>query len=105
MFAIPTNGERRLRSTSTANAFNGEMYTTRQPGSDVGEVRIMSLSTHHRNAVSVFPVPVGARMSVESPRAIAGQPCTCGAVGLSNTARNHAAVTGWNSSKTFADSV
>ena len=31
-------------------------------------------SRHHRNAVSVLPLPVGARISVESPRAIAGQP-------------------------------
>ena len=40
-------------------------------------------SRHQRNAVSVFPLPVGARMSVESPRAIAGQPAVCGEVGVS----------------------
>src|SRR5271165_4001944 len=57
----------------------------------------MSRSRHQRNAVSVFPVPVGARMSVLSPRAIAGQPRRCGAVGRSKTARNHCAVTGWKS--------
>jgi hypothetical protein len=34
---------------------------------------------HHRNAVSVLPLPVGARISVDSPRAIAGQPSCCGA--------------------------
>ena len=34
-----------------------------------------------RNAVSVLPLPVGARMSVDSPRAIAGQPSLCGGVG------------------------
>ena len=35
----------------------------------------------HRNAVSVLPLPVGARISVDSPRAIAGQPSVCGGVG------------------------
>ena len=55
----------------------------------------MSRSRHQRNAVSVLPVPVGARIRVFSPRAIAGQPSRCGAVGCSKTARNQAAVTGW----------
>ena len=60
----------------------------------------MRRSRHQRNAVSVLPVPVGARISVLSPRAIAGQPSRCGAVGCSKTARNQAAVTGWNSART-----
>ena len=30
---------------------------------------------HHRNAVSVLPLPVGARIRVDCPCAIAGQPC------------------------------
>lgn len=50
---------------------------------------------HQRKAVRVLPVPVGARIRVESPRAIAGQPSRCGAVGRSKTARNQAAVRGW----------
>src|ERR1700679_189183 len=55
----------------------------------------MSRSRHQRKAVSVLPVPVGARIRVESPRAIAGQPSRCGAVGASKTAWNQAAVRGW----------
>lgn len=55
----------------------------------------ISLLRHQRNAVRVLPVPVGARMRVDSPRAMAGQPSRCGAVGLSKTARNQAAVMGW----------
>ena len=35
---------------------------------------------HQRNAVSVLPLPVGARISVDSPRAIAGQARRCGSV-------------------------
>jgi hypothetical protein len=35
-----------------------------------------------RNAVSVLPLPVGARISVDSPRAIAGHPSRCGASGV-----------------------
>src|SRR5688500_725533 len=53
-----------------------------------------------RNAVRVLPLPVGARISVDSPRAIAGQPSRCGGVGASNAARNHSATAGWQSSNT-----
>jgi hypothetical protein len=49
---------------------------------------------HHRNAVNVFPLPVGARMSVESPRAMAGHPPVCGGVGDANEDRNHSATAG-----------
>jgi hypothetical protein len=55
---------------------------------------------HQRNAVSVFPLPVGARMSVDSPRAIAGHPWDCGGVGASNEPRNHSATAGWNNPST-----
>ena len=41
----------------------------------------MRLFSSQRNAVSVLPVPVGARISVCEPRAIAGQPCSCGLLG------------------------
>ena len=54
----------------------------------------MSRLMHHRKAVSVFPLPVGARMSVDSPRAIAGHPCVCGGVGAANDARNQSATAG-----------
>ena len=89
-----------MRSTSAASAFSGERYTTLHPPSASAAVRIINLSRHHRNAVSVLPVPVGANINVDSPRAIAGHPSTCGAVGASNTARNHFAVIGWNSPST-----
>src|ERR1700730_18095165 len=48
----------------------------------------MSGLMHQRKAAKVFPVPVGARIKVDSPRAIAGQPCTCGLVGAAKTASN-----------------
>ena len=38
----------------------------------------------HKNAVRVLPEPVGARISVCSPEAMAGQPCSCAVVGAGN---------------------
>ena len=49
---------------------------------------------HQRNAARVLPVPVGARISVESPRAIAGQPRICGRVGPVKTAENQSRTAG-----------
>ena len=92
-FAMPASGVRRLRSISTASAFSGDTYSTRQRGSAGGGSNISRLM-HHKNAVSVFPLPVGARISVESPLAIAGHPCSCGGVGASNEARNQSATAG-----------
>jgi hypothetical protein len=40
----------------------------------------MTLSVAHRKAVSVLPLPVGARINVDSPRAIGGQLCARAAV-------------------------
>src|SRR6185503_16384759 len=74
---------------------------TRQDGSFAEDGNI-TRSIAHRNAVSVLPLPVGARMSVESPRAIAGQPCACGGVGAAKLARNHSATDEWNRSNTSA---
>ncbi len=109
-FAIPASGARRFRSMSTASALSGETYNTRHWRSaplrtplvsfDAGSN--MSRLMHQRNAVSVFPLPVGARISVDSPRAMAGQPCTCGGVGASNESRNQSATAGWNRSSTAA---
>ncbi len=48
----------------------------------------------HKNAVSVLPLPVGARISVDSPRAIAGQPSVWGGVGAENDARNQSETAG-----------
>ena len=35
-------------------------------------------------------------MSVCAPLAIAGQPCSCGALGAPNDSRNHSRTSGWN---------
>jgi hypothetical protein len=93
-WAMPASGARRLRSTSTASALSGDRYSTRHLLSRGGSASNISRSRHQRNAVSVLPVPVGASISVESPRAIAGQPCRWGLVGASNAPLNHAATGG-----------
>ena len=93
-WAMPASGARRLRSTSTASALSGDRYSTRQRASRSGTGANIRRSRHDRNAVSVLPVPVGARISVDSPRAIAGQPCRCGRVGASNAPLNQAATGG-----------
>jgi len=49
-----------------------------------------------RNAARVLPVPVGARIRVDSPRAMAGQPRICGRVGEGKTAVNQSRTAGWN---------
>ncbi len=49
---------------------------------------------HHRNPVSVLPLPVGASSSVLAPDAMRGQPCACGAVGAAKDAPNHCATVG-----------
>jgi hypothetical protein len=54
----------------------------------------ISRSRQERKAASVFPLPVGARIKVESPRAIAGQPSVCGRVADSNTLQNHSRTAG-----------
>ena len=78
---MPASGARRLRSTSTASALSGDRYSTRQRASRGGTGANISRSRQARNAVSVLPVPVGARMSVDCAAAIAGQPCRWGRVG------------------------
>ncbi len=48
-----------------------------------------------RNAASVLPEPVGAAISVLSPRAMAGQPRRCGSLGPAGKRRaNQARTTG-----------
>src|SRR3954453_10606777 len=44
----------------------------------------------HRNAASVLPEPVGARISVLSPAAMAGQPWAWASVGAGKLDSNHA---------------
>ena len=89
----PASGERRLRSMSTARAFSGEMYSTRQRccGS-AGTGSVASLSIAHRNAASVFPDPVGAITSVFSPRPMAAHASACAGVGPANASPNQALV-------------
>src|ERR1700739_1792400 len=105
MLAIPARGDLRLRSTSTARAFSGETYTILHPFFSSLTSCSISRSRHHRNAVSVLPVPVGARMRALSPRAMTGQPNLWGAVGASNTARNHSVVTGWKQAKASVSEI
>ncbi len=93
--AMPASGRRRLRSMSTASAFSGETYSTRQrapsgAGSNISRFR------HQRKAASVLPLPVGATTSADVPRAMTGQAARCTAVGASNDAANQRRTTGWN---------
>lgn len=46
----------------------------------------------HKKAASVFPDPVGAQISVLSPRAMAGHPDTWAGVGWPKVVVNHAVV-------------
>src|SRR5665213_1780577 len=73
---------------------------TRQPVASGGGGCSISLSMHQRKAARVLPLPVGARIKVDSLRAMAGQPKRCGVVGFSKTARSQDAVMGWNSERT-----
>src|SRR5260370_2636585 len=87
------SGERRLRSMSTARAFSGEMYSTRQRcRGSAGTGSVASLSIAHRNAASVLPDPVGALTSAFSPLPIDTQACACACVGSAKAAANHALV-------------
>src|SRR5262245_1664023 len=52
----------------------------------------------HRKAASVLPEPVGAKIRVCSPRAIAGHPCSGAAVGDGKLASNQARTGGENTS-------
>lgn len=51
-----------------------------------------------RNAANVFPLPVGAEMSVCSPAMIRANPCSWAAVGAGNDDENHARTAGENCS-------
>src|SRR5258708_21947770 len=63
---------------------------------DSNMIRLMA----QRKAVNVLPLPVGARINVDSPRAMAGQPSLCGGVGASKEARNQSATAPWKRSST-----
>jgi len=81
----------------------GEMYTTRQRWASVGTGENMMRWMHHKNAARVLPLPVGARIKVDSPRAIAGQPAICGRVGAGKTAANQSRTAGWKMSRALTD--
>ncbi len=49
---------------STASAFNGDTYSTRQRADASGTASRLNRSIAHRNAASVLPDPVGASSSV-----------------------------------------
>src|SRR5690606_36329076 len=94
--AMPASGARRLRSTSTASALSGETYTTRSRSRTGGSGLNISRSSAARNAASILPDPVGARISVDSPRTIAGQPFRWASVTDGKTDRNHCRTDGSN---------
>ena len=60
-----------------------------------------SRSMPHRKAASVLPEPVGARIRVCSPAAMAGQPWAWAAVGSGNVVANHSRTAGENRSSTI----
>lgn len=64
-----------------------------------GTGSVINRSIPHKNAARVLPDPVGAKISVCSPLAIASHPCDCAAVGSGNDASNHARTAGENRSK------
>src|SRR5512132_105517 len=99
---IPTRGVRRFFSMSTASARSGETYRTRHRWLVGGGGSVLNGSSAHRGAASVLPEPVGARIRLCSPPAIAGQPCACAAVGISNVLSNHARTAGENPSRLIA---
>src|SRR5450631_2758853 len=98
---MPTSGDCRLRSTSTASAFIGETYRTRhlRSGSAGGAV-VPRRSSAHRNADSVLPEPVGATTSVWAPELMASQAPICASVGSAKLPLNHSLVAGENRAST-----
>src|SRR5690554_5935838 len=53
----------------------------------------------HRKAASVLPEPVGARIRLWRPPAMAGQPWACAAVGSPKVVANHSRTGGENRSR------
>src|SRR5215831_15017071 len=82
---------------STASAFSGEMYSTRQRSfGSAGAGVLASRSSAHRNAASVLPDPVGAITRVFSPPAIDDHAPACAGVGSVNAPVNHSRVSALN---------
>src|SRR5674476_31618 len=98
---MPTSGERRLRSTSTARAFMGDMYRTRhRRRGSAGRGVDARRSSAHRNAESVLPEPVGATTRVWSPELIASHAPTCAGVGAAKLPLNQSLVAGEKRART-----
>src|SRR5262249_32031935 len=96
-------GERRLRSMSTASAFSGETYSTRQRRfGSAGGGAAASRSIAHKNAESVLPEPGGAMTRGSSPLLMARHACARAWVGTANAPSNHARVAGENPSRALA---
>src|SRR5690349_14944577 len=82
---------------STASAFSGEMYSTRQRSfGSAGAGLLASRSSAHRNAARVLPDPVGAITRVFSPPAIDDHAPACAGVGSVNAPSNHSRVSALN---------
>ncbi len=75
---------------SLLSAFSGETYRTRTPLAGCRQRE----SRQARKAARVLPEPVGARMSVFCPAAMAGQPRRCGGVGSPRRVRNQCRTAG-----------
>jgi hypothetical protein len=76
---------------SYARAFSGLTYTTRVPrGASPASAApaLLSRSSAHRNAASVFPDPVGAETKTCSPPAIAGHAFAWAGVGAAKACSN-----------------
>src|SRR5690242_14291760 len=85
---------------STASAFSGEMYSTRQRSfGSAGAGLLASRSSAHRNAARVLPDPVGAITRVFSPPAIDDHAPDCAGVGSVNAPANHSRVSALNPAK------
>src|SRR5438132_13557191 len=88
-------GARRFRSTSTASALSGEMYSVRHRAFFSGTSWNIEVSIAVRKAARVFPEPVGARSSVLLPARMGGHPSTWARVGASNEAANQSRTGCW----------
>jgi hypothetical protein len=73
----------------------GERYSTRQRSLPAGFGENIKRSTQCRKAVSVLPLPVGARMSVDSFFSSGGQPRVWVLVGVGKEWRNQSCTAGW----------
>ena len=101
----PDAGERRAQVLLDVDRERPQRRDVEHPAALVlrrHRVRSPSRSIAQRNAASVLPEPVGARSSVWSPPAIAGQPPVCGGVGAAKVASNHARTAGENCSTVTA---